>query len=352
MSRPLVTLFFCLLSWHIAHGQSSLGQQPTPELEKQHLIEVAEAHFHRLTTWETGDVLIRLRTTATGPMLSSDGESLTSGDSLINSVVERTSMMRIVFDFAAKRFHCISTSEQDLRFYNSNDQEVKLPGTPTHTFGEKIFLFDDEKSIRIATNSSGVFYTIPGMDPPESLLGQFGILQIRGVGISTWREGWDDNSLLKSFNGHFNLDVVEKVSHVGKDRYRTLSRVPVAKSNIQGYRFAVDWDVVNGVPVAYSHFAGFTDDIQKPQHSGNVEWIEMDSQMLPRRIRETSRELMRLRSGQGFVHDEEHELDFHWFSINKDLPPEIFDRDIVEQPGYAARMLSEHNFESKPATPK
>ncbi|MDP1563322.1 MAG: hypothetical protein Q8M16_18225, partial [Pirellulaceae bacterium] len=147
-------------------------------------------------------------------------------------------------------------------------------------------------------------------------------------------------------------DVIESVRHVGENRYRTFSRIPVAKSNVGGFRYSVDWDVVSCVPVLYARYPGYTDKIQKAHTSGHVEWLERDSLMLPQRLREKTRELMRLRSGQGFSQDVEHELDFHWFSINKDLPQEMFDRDIVEQPGYAAKILSEYDFEQKQATPK
>jgi hypothetical protein len=322
---------------------AAVAQENQFSLDKDHMLGVAEANFNRFASWETGDVLIRVRISGSGPLTAGDS-AYASGPDAATALNERILTQRFIFDFRGERFLGMTSQDEETRLFDYLDNEVKNKLFPSRSHREKAFLTDETKQIRIASDDGRAFYKLSGNPSREAVFARFGILQIKGLGIASWMRTWQESELERIYSRLFNSDVLESVTHVGADRYRTFSRIPDANSNVGGSRIVVDWDVVNCVPVAHYGYPGFKDDARPPLYSLRIEWQEINSQMVPLKLREHNRRFFMTRSGLEFVLDEEREVDFHWFSINDDLPDELFDEARLQEPGRTAELLAEHQF--------
>jgi hypothetical protein len=328
----------CLAAWGTQETDSNLGEE--------HLLGVIEAHFANLASWDTGDVLVRVRTTGSG---TPEGAAIPIGAEIASTVFEQTGVMRFTFDFPRKRFVGVISREREIHVFDALDNEInEKPFPERHRFIDS-FLIDESRSLAVVRGRTGQFYQLKPSDKPfiEIVRDRFGVLNFKGAGIGpTADSSWNEQQLKTCLDLLFNADVIEKVSHVGKDQYRTFSRVSLPAVNVKGYRRTVDWDVVYGVPVRFSEYAGYDDDAQASTNSAQAEWFELNSQMMPRRIRENRRKVLNSMSGRQFIVDQESEVDFHWFSINEQLPDDLFEERQFKEPGRIARLLSEHQFEN------
>jgi len=334
----------------VLNHEAIIAQVNKSVVGKDHLLGVIEAHVARLSSWETGDVLVRIRTTGTG-VASRRTERITGPDSC-TAVFQETVTMRFVFDFPQKRFVAVINREREINAFDALDNEIKDQYFPERRRTMDAFLIDQSRSLLIVRNGAGQSQQVkPTLDRPifEVYSKRFGLRNIKGVGIYGWTNTmWDDQGTASFFNLLFNADVIESVTHVGKDRYRTLSRVHLPRANVKGYRRMIDWDVVHGVPVAYYDYPGFDDDAKPAHNSGQVEWREQNSQMVPVKARENDRRLQFSASMREFAVDLEAEVDFHWFSINEELDAEQFDEKRFQEPGRLNQLLTEYQFEAVP----
>ncbi|MDP1563137.1 MAG: hypothetical protein Q8M16_17295 [Pirellulaceae bacterium] len=314
------------------------GQTQALSVDKPHIPGVAESHLASLEAWRTGDMLIRYSTAGEGKLIADEvGEVI--GPDALSLVVQEYYLSRFVFDFESERVLVIKRVEREERLFNALDEEIRQP---VRTSGNRVMLYDKIANYELQRIHAGEIRRSEIKVPISGsigCIGRMGVLDLRHLGCV---EGinWDFDALREQVRFNNSVDNIEQITHIAKDVYRIVAK-DLEMKRYRG-RYVTDWDVQRNVPVRFeSHHVP---DSTNPVRITTVDWKSIDGLFVPESAR-MSRRSIATHADREFHLREETTVDVHWFSLNTELPAELFAEALIHDRKKLDEMLNTDVFE-------
>ncbi len=353
-----VPVFVGLAMFFAMTVESSLAQVDRLTVDKDHIVGVIEAHITNLEGWQSGDYLIRIQEEALGRHYQSfieDGIEnwrVVEGADAASISISGSRLYRVMFDIERERVFVAGRGYDEQQLFDGLDSEI---GMPKKTQFDSVFLLDRPNGIGASRLRAAQIHKMNAERLPSvrQILAQASVPDIRVLGCHThWGGVWadDEKRLPDIFNLVRDWDSIEEITHVGENRYKVFSRHDLRPDDRRfGARYYLDWDVAQQVPVAFSIYSGYRPEDfknsvkEKAQWSGNTAWKIINGVSVPVSTRAVAGNIKRI---DGRVFDIPHEItvDIHWFSVNEELPKELFQEDILHDRKKVDELLDETVF--------
>jgi hypothetical protein len=340
----------------ITFSQSTLFvcAQDELSLNRDHITGVIQAHQSNLESWRRGDFLIRIRTSGSGRYIDFEKSRQSKGNGLVyvsgpdsmSLVNKKDHLHRVIFDFDNEKLIVINRVAREQQLYDGLDNDL---GSPVKSYDDRIVLLNKPLGIGATRIKAGLIHNM-GPENQRSvveLLDIYGIPNIMLLGCGTLGDWTSDQQ--RRFDLLGNLDSMEQITHVGKNRYQVFSRLDIVPTNkMLGARVYVDWDVQKLVPVKYSVYNGYREEdfpgATKPQWTGSANWMELKGSYVPKSARLSNDSLVKV-SGRYFHVSDDTSIDVHWFSLNQELPDRLFEEKLLHDRKKLDEMMNQDVFE-------
>ena len=332
----------CLIVCGLVAVSDVMGQVDGLSVDKSHISSVAESHLANLEAWRKGDVLIRYSTSGEGKLIA-DGVGEVAGPNAISVVVREDCLSRLVFDLESERVVIINRMDRVERFFNSLNEEIQQP---VRKIDNRVILYDKTTGLESMRTDAGEIRVSPISAP---IMGGFGclarmrVLDLRYLGFVEFAN-WNFETLKEGALFNNQVDNIEQIQHVGKNVYRVVAKDLQHVRRFSG-RYLTDWDLQRNVPVRFEchHTASSNDPVQIT----TVDWKLMEGLFVPESARLSQRSIVE--QGKREYHlREETTVDAHWFSLNRELPAELFDEKWIRDQKKLDELLDTAVFEDQP----
>lgn len=338
-----------------------LAQSDELSLDKEHAIGCIEAHIANMASWQVGDFLMRINTTSNGDSLNDprneDGVNIqerVKGPDSVSLVGEKTTVHRVRFDFGNKRLFVANRSLSRQQLYDSLDNEL---GKPQEQADDRVIVFDTTKGFGATRVEAALIRRMnPNQIPtPEFALDRHGVPNIKLIGLGN-SKSWSGPSYQQRCDLMRNIEELESISHVGKDRYQLFYRHRMNPNNpLTGQRQFIDWDMKQNIPLKFTAYGGYREeDVPYPVGPGLVataRWTLLNETNVPVAARVSTSRFGTV-EGRSFLVQEETTIDIHWFSIHQDLPDEYFDESLLHDRKALDELLDTDVFEAAKSEPE
>lgn len=329
-------------------GLVSCDRTVAQQVDAQYLSDLFAAHKANIESIQTGDVLIKLTINGTGN--SPRGKP---GPETVRLVSKTSGFIRFTFDFENQRFIVVNKRETESSQFDSSDNQI---GATRRNSDNTSGVFDFEAKVALRRSNRGSRENVSNfVKNGDSFLVTLNVPQLFAFGgTSDGANQWQTfATVFESMDQVGHADLIKSIEHIGKDRYRGQSSMEIAASAAGGFRTDIDWDVKRQVPLRYRHYPGPRPDPAIPgtlkvHASNDVEWTQIEGCYVPIHGRGSSYTPLQLEGVLAdFWGDQETELQFHWFSVNQQIPAESFDPEILENSEKLAELVDGKWFEER-----
>jgi hypothetical protein len=338
---PHLWITLLIVLWAVI-PRTGLSQTYQLSEDVDHFIGILDAHRSNMDAWDFGDVLIRVRSVGQGSMVTEDGKAIAKGPDAMSVGTEETKLVRLTFDFPGERYRVMTRWESEVLFFDDRDE---LAMTPERNRSERACVFDKAAGIRLGKLGPGKLSQVSEKADFEYLASYFGIpnFMCLGVSVGTLQFTWKKARLDGLLDAVWTKDNIEKVVHVGPDRYRVVAYGLGRKA-----RFEIDWDTARNVPVKYARYSIFEEtSSEKLLDVETIEWQELHGLYVPSAMRGKTSHMRRF-EGREFVVENEYEMNFHWFSLNQEHDQDVFAERQMHDVAALDELISEKPFDESP----
>jgi hypothetical protein len=343
--RAWISFQFVLVSIHSLQSGVAWGQVPLGDDAKSHFAGIADAHRANVEGWNSGDVLFRVEVTADLTLFDTETGQKIVGPNSETMLTRTAQLYRVVFDFPSKRYLIMRRGSSKKDGFDSLDEPINSESA-TKDFMQLV-LVDPANDVALVKLKPGVVSKFKNRKEFEFQAELAGVPMIPGFGISPPSGSWNLSTLLRDFQRVTTRDQISKVEHVGDDRYRVSREFLREAGTEHEVKIVVntDWDIEHFVPVQKRVYLVSKDGKipVKPSSEEQVEWKELNSAMVPTKLRSSTSNLVTYES-KSFLREAVTNIDLYWYSMNQELAPHLFEPANLTDPDRMSQLLDESVF--------
>lgn len=332
------TAVFCIACFSFDVNPFAYGQEMT--VDEAHVSQVVEAHIANLDSWRSGDMLIRITSSGSGRYFRMEDQApripivYVEGPDSSSIVKEREQLYRVAFDLDKERCFVAVNRRLESNVFDSLDKI----SSPSVSDEKGAFLFSDPKRGILTLGSDGKLYQSLG-PKNESVGAALFVSNAPDVRLlGWWPIGNRDCERLNKRLSEIAHSSIADIAHVGKRVYRaTYHGVGVTEGEIYKY----DWDLERNVPTRF-----WVGGEGQARHEGSAHWRLVDGQHVPDSSRYVLGEII-YEGSRPYLVFHEISVDVHWFSLNRDLPDDLFNEAILRDRARIDELMNADVFEKQ-----
>lgn len=329
---------FCLACFSYGVGSLAYGQGMT--VDEAHISQVVEAHMANLDSWRSGDMLIRIKTSGSGRYFRLEDQApkipivYVEGPDASSIVKEREQLYRVAFDLDKERCFVAINQRLESNVFDGLDNM----SSPIVIDEKGAFLFSDPKRGILTLGSDGKLYQSlgPKNETVSAALFVSNAPDVRLLGW--WPIGNRDCERLNNRLSEMAHNSISDIAHVGKRVYRaTYHGVGVTEGEIYKY----DWDLERNVPTRF-----WVGGEGQARFEGSAHWRLVDDQHVPESSRYVHGQIIK-EGSRPYLVFHEVSVEVHWFSLNRELPDDLFNEAILRDPARIDELMNADVFEKR-----
>ncbi len=320
--------------------ESTVTSQDKISVDSEHFAGVMEAHLATLESWQTGDVLVRIRSSGEGRYLILEDQGpdkpikYVEGPDASTVVVRYDMLIRFVFDLDTDRALIIMRGEYGTQVIDALDDDA---GRPSQIVYDDVTLFDKSQNITSFKSSNGPIRKLDEITNISQILAK--VPDLRGLGaLERAGSPWNTEELKDNFEYRARPEFISSILHVGNERYQL---VHVGTDRTEGQKVVWDWDMKRQLPLKFwlgNAKTGVT------FLENTAEWKLVNDGHVPASSRFFQTNLQVVGARHYMVMNE-GTMELHWFSFNQPLPDDLFEESILSDRKKQDELMSKDVFE-------